>query len=183
LVELLFRSGERQGVEVASADRVFLFSATSVSEDGVVYLYGHDITERKRAENELIVLKNLAEEHALHDQLTGLPNRRLLTERLTQETARALRQGTRLALVVVDIDNFKQINDGYGHKLGDRVIVSVSHCLRDHLRSTDTVCRWGGDELVLLLTDLKDRADVGKICRKLITAVKAHAAEEGITAP
>jgi diguanylate cyclase (GGDEF)-like protein len=183
LVELLFRSGERQGVEVASADRVFLFSATSVSEDGVVYLYGHDITERKRAENELIVLKNLAEEHALHDQLTGLPNRRLLTERLTQETARALRQGTRLALVVVDIDNFKQINDGYGHKLGDRVIVSVSHCLREHLRSTDTVCRWGGDELVLLLTDLKERTDVNTVCRKLIAAVKARAAEEGITAP
>ena len=183
LVDLLFRTGDRQEVEIASADRVFLFSATSVSEDGVVYLYGHDITERKRAENELIVLKNLAEEHALHDQLTGLPNRRLLTERLSQETARALRQGTQLALVVADIDNFKQINDGYGHKLGDQVIVSVSHALRDHLRSTDTVCRWGGDELVLVLTDLKDRADVAVICRKLIAAVKARAAQEGITAP
>jgi diguanylate cyclase (GGDEF)-like protein len=183
LVDLLFRTGDRQEVEITSADRVFLFSATSVSDDGIVYLYGHDITERKQAENELVVLKNLAEEHALHDQLTGLPNRRLLTERLQQETARALRLNTRLALVVVDIDNFKQINDGYGHKLGDQVIVTVSHCLREELRGSDTVCRWGGDELVLLLTDLKDRTDIGAICQKLIAVSKKAAADAGITAP
>ena len=183
LVELLFRTGDRQEVEIASADHVFLFSATSVSQDGVVYLYGHDITSRKQAENELVVLKNLAEENALHDQLTGLPNRRLLTERLQQETARAFRLNTRLALVVVDIDNLKQINDGYGHKTGDQVIVTVSHALRDELRSSDTVCRWGGDELVLLLTDLKERADIGTICQKLIAAAKHAASEAGITAP
>ncbi|HXI53546.1 MAG TPA: EAL domain-containing protein [Candidatus Saccharimonadales bacterium] len=183
LVDLLYRTGDRQEVEVTCADRVFLFSATSVSEDGVTYLYGHDITERKQAENELVILKNLAEEHALHDQLTGLPNRRLLTERLNVETARALRQQSRLALVVLDIDNFKQINDGYGHKLGDQVIVCVSNCLRENLRDTDTVCRWGGDELVLLLTDLRERGDVGRVCQKLTAAVKAKTAESGITAP
>jgi diguanylate cyclase (GGDEF)-like protein len=183
LVELLCRTGQRQEVEIACADRIFSFSATSLSEEGVIYLYGHDITQRKQAEAELIQLKEQAEENALHDQLTGLPNRRLLTERLHQETARALRQGTKLGLVIVDIDNFKQINDGHGHKVGDQVIVTVGQCLRDTLRSTDTVCRWGGDELVLLLTDLNGREAIAPICSKLIQAVKQRTAEAGITAP
>ncbi len=183
LVDLLSRTGQRQEVEIACADRVFSFSATSCSDEGVIYLYGHDITTRKQAEEELIQLKDQAEENALHDQLTGLPNRRLLTERLHQETARALRQQTKLGLVVVDIDNFKQINDGYGHKVGDQVIVTIGECLRNTLRCTDTVCRWGGDELVLLLTDLHAREEMAGLCTKLIQAVKRQTAEAGITAP
>jgi len=183
LVDLLCVTGRRQEVEIACAAQVFSFSATSLSDEGVIYLYGHDITTRKQAEAELIQLKEQAEEHALHDQLTGLPNRRLLTERLHQETARATRQGHKLGLIVVDIDNFKQINDGYGHKVGDQVIVTVGQCLRDTLRTTDTVCRWGGDELVLLLTDLHTRDELAPICAKLIQAVKRQTAEAGITAP
>src|SRR5258706_5924797 len=183
LADLLFRTGQRQEVEISGAERIFSFSATSASPDGVTYLYGHDITDRKRAENELILLKDQAEENALHDQLTGLPNRRLLSDRLDQEATRALRLGHKLALVMGDIDHFKQINDGYGHNIGDEVLVTVSHCLRDQLRGGDTVCRWGGDELVLLLTDLREREDVGKICAKLTTAVKKQIADEGITAP
>jgi diguanylate cyclase (GGDEF)-like protein len=183
LVDLLCRTGQRQEVEIACAERTFSFSATSFSEEGVIYLYGHDITQRKQAEAELIQLKEQAEEHALHDQLTGLPNRRLLTERLHQETARSLRLGTKLGLVIVDIDNFKQINDGYGHKVGDQVIVTVGQCLRQTLRTTDTVCRWGGDELVLVLTDLNARETLAPICAKIIQAVKRHTAAAGITAP
>ena len=183
LADLLFRSGERQEIEISGSERVYSFSATSASPDGVTYLYGHDITDRKRAENELVLLKNEAEENALHDQLTGLPNRRLLTDRLKQETARALRQGHKLALVMADIDYFKQINDGYGHQIGDEVIVTVSHCLLDELRSSDTVCRWGGDELVLLLTDLRERGDLVNICTKLMKAVKKRITETGISAP
>ncbi len=170
-------------VELTGADRVFSFSTTSVSEDGVAYLYGHDITERKIAERELIALKNEAEENALHDQLTGLPNRRLLGERLQQEVARAQRQGTKMALVLIDIDNFKQINDGYGHKLGDQVIVAVGSSLQKNLRTTDTVCRWGGDEMVILLTDIRERANVADICAKLRNAVKDDVAAAGISAP
>lgn len=136
-----------------------------------------------RVEKQLILLKNQAEEHALHDQLTGLPNRRLLTDRLAHETARALRLGHKLALVITDIDHFKQINDGYGHKVGDQVIVAVSKSLQKQLRSTDTVCRWGGDELVVLLADIRSVEDVGPICSKLMNAVKREAADAGITAP
>ncbi len=182
LAGALFDTGRRQEVEVSCASRIYSFSSTSVLPEGVAYLYGHDVTERKEAERELISLKNQAEENALHDQLTGLPNRRLFEERLLQETTRALRAGTKLALVMVDIDNFKQINDGFGHKAGDEVIVSVAQCLRDRLRTTDTVCRWGGDEMVLLITDLKERQDVASICAKLARAVKQQTSKLHVTA-
>lgn len=182
LAEALHSTGQRQEVEVNCTGRIYSFSSTSVSPEGVAYLYGHDVTERKRAEHELLVLKNLAEETALHDQLTGLPNRRLFEERLHHETARAARLGTKVALVMVDIDNFKQINDGYGHKAGDEVIVTVAQCLRESLRTTDTVCRWGGDEMVLLLTELADGASVGRICTKLARAVKMQTGKAQTTA-
>lgn len=183
LAELDLETSEHREIELTCGGRIYSFSRTSVSQDGVAYLYGHDVTASKLAEKELIKLKNQAEEHALHDQLTGLPNRRLLTERLQQEIARAQRQGTKLALVIVDIDNFKQINDGYGHKLGDHVIVAVGQSLVKTLRTTDTVCRWGGDEMVLLLTDLTDRASIGVICQKLRRAVKQDVAHADISAP
>lgn len=175
--------GDRREIELTCGERIFAFSRTSVSSEGVAYLYGHDVTSSKLAEQEMIKLKNEAEEHALHDQLTGLPNRRLLTERLHQETGRARREGTKLALIIVDIDNFKQINDGYGHKLGDQVIVAVGNSLRANLRTTDTVCRWGGDEMVLLATELADRSSVAAICQKLRAAVKRDVAAANISAP
>jgi diguanylate cyclase (GGDEF)-like protein len=174
---------DRRELELGCADRTFSFSTTSVAEAGVAYLYGHDITDRKRAENELVQLKNQAEENALHDQLTGLPNRRLLADRLKQETARASRLGRKLGLLVIDIDNFKQINDGYGHKVGDQVIVSVARHLKESLREVDTVCRWGGDELVILLSELRDKSDVEPVTGKLSAAIKSGVAQDGVTAP
>lgn len=182
LAEALHTTGRRQEVEVSCASRIYSFSSTSVSPEGVAYLYGHDVTERKQAERELISLKNRAEETALHDQLTGLPNRRLFEERLQQETARALRLGTKVAVVMVDIDNFKQINDGYGHQVGDEVIVTVANTLKDWLRTTDTVCRWGGDEMVLLITDLRERASVAAVCTKLTGAVKQQTVKTHVAA-
>ncbi len=182
LAETLFATGSRQEVEVSCAGRIYSFSSTSVSPEGEAYFYGHDVTERRQAERELLQLKNEAEEHALHDQLTGLPNRRLFGERLQQETARAVRMGTKVALVMVDIDNFKQINDGFGHKVGDEVIVTVARGLRSRLRPTDTVCRWGGDEMVLLITDLKDRASVAIICSKLTRGVKQETSKSSTSA-
>ena len=182
LAQTLFTTGLRQEIEVSCASRIYSFSSTSVSPEGEAYFYGHDVTERRQAECQLLELKNEAEEHALHDQLTGLPNRRLFGERLQQETTRAVRIGTKVALVMVDIDNFKQINDGFGHKVGDEVIVTVAHSLRSRLRPSDTVCRWGGDEMVLLITDLKDRASVATICGKLTHAVKQETAKSTTSA-
>jgi diguanylate cyclase (GGDEF)-like protein/PAS domain S-box-containing protein len=105
-----------------------------------------DITERKSHHEQL-------ERQANHDLLTGLPNRNLLADRLDQAIARAERLGYFLALVFIDLDNFKFINDSLGHAAGDELLVEISSRLRDCLRTSDTVARLGGDEFVLVLND------------------------------
>jgi diguanylate cyclase (GGDEF)-like protein len=94
------------------------------------------------------------ERQALYDDLTGLPNRRLLTDRLRQARARALRHGSRAALLFLDLDHFKRINDSLGHSAGDAVLKAIATRLGDALRETDTASRLGGDEFVVLLTEL-----------------------------
>lgn len=95
---------------------------------------------------------NLALERACtHDPLTELPNRRLLTEQLNQETARSKRQNTPLCVALLDIDYFKHINDNYGHDVGDQALFAVAHAVRDAVRDCDICGRWGGEEFLLLL--------------------------------
>ncbi|WP_315651775.1 bifunctional diguanylate cyclase/phosphodiesterase [Roseateles aquae] len=106
-----------------------------------------DITERKRAEAAI-------EQLAFYDPLTGLPNRRLLLDRLNQALASSRRNGRHGALLFIDLDNFKSLNDTMGHGMGDRMLQAVAQRLRAALRSEDTVARWGGDEFVVLLQDL-----------------------------
>ncbi|MDE1715776.1 GGDEF domain-containing protein, partial [Chromobacterium amazonense] len=96
---------------------------------------------------------------AHHDPLTGLPNRALLTDRLQVAQAQAKRKGNALALLFMDLDGFKTINDKHGHKAGDKVLWLVAQRLSAIVRQTDTLARIGGDEFVLLLSDLDDNAD------------------------
>lgn len=91
---------------------------------------------------------------ALHDSLTGLPNRRLLEDRFRQAMAAAIRHHESLALLVLDIDDFKWINDRLGHTVGDKLLVSVMQRLTAGIRGMDTACRYGGDEFVLLLPEV-----------------------------
>ena len=99
--------------------------------------------------------KNLALEHqALHDMLTGLPNRTLLGDRLLQAQHQANRDGGSFALLVMDLDNFKEVNDTLGHQFGDRLLREVAGRIQDSIRETDTVARLGGDEFALLLPDI-----------------------------
>lgn len=90
---------------------------------------------------------------SIHDELTGLANRRALMEVLKEETERASRHGRRFVLVMLDLDHFKQINDQYGHDVGDRALVGVSGLLHGCLRQYDACGRWGGDEFLLLLPE------------------------------
>ncbi len=110
-----------------------------------------NITKRKRAEVELVRQAELSERQALHDPLTGLPNRLLFDDRIERAISQAERDGTRLAIVMLDLDRFKEVNDSLGHKAGDELLEEVGERLRGALRASDTAARLGGDEFGLLL--------------------------------
>ena len=123
----------------------------------------HDITALKVGEAEL-------RRAALFDPLTGLGNRVLLQDRLEQALARSQRNGTLLAVAMMDLDGFKPINDTYGHAAGDRLLVALAQRLRQCTREADTVVRPGGDEFVLLLPDLSRPADAEPLLERLLHA-------------
>jgi len=105
---------------------------------------------------------------AHHDVLTGLPNRLLLRDRFNQATAQADREHSGVAVLFLDLDNFKQVNDTLGHNYGDKLLVAVVERLRGCLRETDTISRQGGDEFVVLLPNLRDLAVIGNIAHHII---------------
>jgi diguanylate cyclase (GGDEF)-like protein len=108
---------------------------------------------------------------AEHDFLTGLPNRSLLADRLERSMAFARRQGHKVALLFLDLDHFKQINDTLGHSAGDLLLQSIARRLQSCVRQTDTVCRQGGDEFVLLLSEIRKARDAILTVRKVIAAM------------
>jgi diguanylate cyclase (GGDEF)-like protein len=109
---------------------------------------------------------------ALYDRLTGLPNRLLLEDRLEQAAHRADRSGKLFALMFVDLDKFKPVNDVHGHAVGDELLKSVARRLADGVRKQDTVARCGGDEFVVVLNDISDAGDAATIAQKLIDALR-----------
>ena len=122
-----------------------------------------DITELKEHQRQL--------EHMAHyDALTGIPNRVLLADRLKQAIAQTRRRKRLLALVYLDLDGFKEVNDAHGHEAGDQLLIIVAQRLSDALREGDTLARLGGDEFVAVLTDLGDRAECEVILSRLLQA-------------
>jgi diguanylate cyclase (GGDEF)-like protein len=108
---------------------------------------------------------------ALHDALTGLPNRLLFREQVQQALERAARAGTLVAVLFIDLDDFKVINDSLGHEAGDALLVGVAERVRAGLRPADLPCRLGGDEFAVLLSDLTERAQVPEVARRLLRAL------------
>jgi diguanylate cyclase (GGDEF)-like protein len=108
---------------------------------------------------------------AQHDILTDLPNRLLLKDRITRSILAARRNNTKVAVMSLDLDGFKDINDSLGHAVGDAVLQSVAKCLVNSVRGSDTVSRQGGDEFVVLLSEIKQPSDAGITARKILTAV------------
>ena len=108
---------------------------------------------------------------SLQDAVTGLPNRVLLEQRLDHGLSQAKRHGWGLAVMFVDVDNFKSINDAHGHDLGDKVLLTVANRLQASVRGEDMVSRWGGDEFVCLLLDVKQRVDVARIAAKMVDRI------------
>jgi diguanylate cyclase (GGDEF)-like protein/PAS domain S-box-containing protein len=125
-----------------------------------------DVTARKRREEEERFL-------AYHDTLTGLPNRRLLDDRLRQALHLAQRRDSRVAAMVVDLDDFKRVNDQLGHRAGDAVLCEVAQRLAGCVRKADTLARQGGDEFVIVIPDLPQQADCGVVAEKILRALEA----------
>lgn len=109
----------------------------------------------------------------LHDALTGLANRTLLLDRIELALARSARHGRRVALLFVDLDEFKPVNDRYGHLVGDRLLASVGGRLRTASRPSDTACRWGGDEFAVLCEGIAHEQEAREIGERLLAALVA----------
>ena len=128
----------------------------------------NDITDRKRAEQELRYLAN-------YDTLTGLPNRTLLSERLGHAIIRARRGNRKVAVLFLDLDRFKHVNDSMGHAAGDRMLKAAGSRLRHVVREGDTVARLGGDEFTVVLEDVAGNLEAEHIAQKVIAAFDAAA--------
>ncbi|MDO8933656.1 MAG: diguanylate cyclase [Rhodocyclaceae bacterium] len=188
------RSSRKQAVERAVADESVLVLEDMradrhlrntivpvVDTDAKIHriaVFSEDITERKHAEDQLRAanerlqaqideiqrLQAALHEQVVRDGLTGLYNRRYLDETLPREIARAKREGHPLALVMIDVDRFKQLNDTYGHQAGDQVLIALGALLREDTRTEDLPCRYGGEEFVVLMPRMtlelaRERAD------------------------
>lgn len=143
--------GQQYGMELPAGKLWFELSVvrkpTVPGEEDRFVAIARDITERKTAEE---AIRHLA----FHDTLTGLPNRRLLTDRLQQAVGSSQRKGDHGALMFLDLDQFKQLNDTHGHDVGDLLLQEVARRLQQSVRAVDTVARLGGDEFVVLIQDL-----------------------------
>jgi diguanylate cyclase (GGDEF)-like protein/PAS domain S-box-containing protein len=126
---------------------------------------GEDITERKQAEEQLAHM-------ATHDPLTGLPNRILFNDRLTLALAHARRNQQTLAVMLLDLDHFKGVNDTLGHSVGDQLLQVIGYRLASLLRKSDTIARMGGDEFMMLLPETAQEEDVAKIAEKILEAFR-----------
>ena len=131
-------------------------------------IFWTDISERKRAEKALLRQREELHRLAFFDSLTGLPNRALLQDRIQQEAIKRQRRGGLFALMVLDIDNFKDINDTLGHAAGDRLLSEIARRLSDCLHGYATLSRLGGDEFAVLLPDIYASQDMGAVARLIL---------------
>jgi diguanylate cyclase (GGDEF)-like protein len=136
-----------------------------------VVVVSRDITERKLMEDEVRQL-------AFHDPLTKLPNRRLLNDRLSQTMAASKRSTFYGALMFLDLDNFKPLNDTHGHVVGDLLLIEVARRLRSCVRQMDTVARFGGDEFIVMLSELDtDKGESTSQARAVAEKIRIRLAE------
>ena len=142
------------------------------SEREARLLIAKDITDQVEAHRQLIHLAN-------HDPLTGLPNRLLLQDRMESAVANAARHGRKAAVLCIDMDRFKQINDSFGHAAGDSCLCEVARRVQQRLRATDTAARTGGEEFMIVLDDLGNLDDVGRVAEDVLATLSTPHVFEG----
>jgi len=172
VVRWVFENGESKTIEVRvprpDGDRYYLTTAQPrMSDQGrtiSVICISKEITERKIMEDRLAHM-------AQYDVLTDLPNRTLFSDRLQHAITQAKRDMTRIALIFVDLDNFKTVNDTLGHQVGDLLLMAVASRMLDCVRESDTVGRLGGDEFVILLPTIQEAQDAMVVAEKIRVAL------------
>jgi len=148
-------------------------------QDGSVFATEISVSELRHGRNRLFtaILRDISERKenearirrlAHHDHLTGLPNRNLLNDRMNHALARVKRHGGRMAVLFVDLDRFKPVNDTLGHEAGDQVLKEVASRLISCVRSSDTVARVGGDEFVVVTEEIMRPSEAGMVARKIV---------------
>ncbi|WP_018411774.1 bifunctional diguanylate cyclase/phosphodiesterase [Methyloversatilis thermotolerans] len=152
----------RDGVELPIEDSAAPIHDRQGKVTGAVIVF-HDVSQSRAVTMRMAHM-------AQHDFLTGLPNRALLTERLAQAIGQAARHHKQVALLFIDLDHFKRINDSLGHALGDQVLQHVAGRLVGCVRTTDSVCRQGGDEFVILLAEIERPQDAAGVAEKVLQA-------------
>ncbi|SMF20599.1 diguanylate cyclase (GGDEF) domain-containing protein [Alteromonadaceae bacterium Bs31] len=148
--------------------RIVMNADPNSGSKAVAYTIGVDVTENKLAESALRDHKSQINYVTFHDPLTGLANRSLFYDRMHKSISRAKRSESSLAVMLFDLDRFKNINDSLGHDAGDAFLKQVAKNMQDELRDTDTVSRLGGDEFVVALENISDILDIESIARKLL---------------
>jgi len=169
----MIASGEKKSLQFTFSGRQKDGSIIDVETYGTITDYDggkavigslHEITERK-------LMEEAIRHQAYHDSLTSLPNRILFNDRLVTAIAKAHRDKLKLAVMFLDLDRFKNINDTLGHTVGDMLLQSIAGLLRDCLRESDTVARLGGDEYTILLSQINDETDALSVAQKILSAV------------
>jgi diguanylate cyclase (GGDEF)-like protein len=162
-IKKTLETGELQVIEieadVSGEGRRFEARMVPCGNDEVLVI-ARDVTEQRLTEERLAF-------QATHDALTELPNRILLNDRIEQALALSKRQGRRIALLFIDLDDFKTINDRYGHGMGDKVLVEVGRRLVTCVREADTVSRLGGDEFAVLIPDVTDASAPVRVAERI----------------
>lgn len=161
---------EREGIESELAD-----TKADLADMKVDLATAHDdLSESQASEQEAIHL-------ALHDALTELPNRALFDQGLEHGLIQARRHGWGLAVLFIDLDEFKDINDSYGHHVGDEVLLMIANRLRSFVRAEDMISRWGGDEFVCLLLEVGQEAEVTRLARDMCARIAEEFEFDGTT--
>jgi diguanylate cyclase (GGDEF)-like protein/PAS domain S-box-containing protein len=165
-VRLQRRDGSQVAVDISLGHWVENGAAHAIA-------YVRDLSERKKFEQSLRY-------QASHDELTGLANRWMLNLQLSQALARAARSGLRVAVLFIDLDDFKSVNDTYGHAIGDSLLVQTGRRIRALLRESDTLARMGGDEFAILLSDLADMDEAVRVASKVLFQLQAPYAVQAL---
>jgi len=189
IIRILKRDGEyRTTVRLVKKSHDIIDADISLSlikdeKDNAIGMVGYsqDISKRKRAEAELLKQKDILAHQAHHDALTGLANRILFNDRLEQGLKKAKRNKSKIAVLFIDLDHFKEINDSLGHAVGDDILKIVTSRLNNTIRKDDSIARLGGDEFTIMMEGLQQGQNASLLATKILEALEQPITFEGHT--